>query len=153
MKRFLETNEGTGRNILSILCCNYYFIKILAEPLLNACSDVQEGMEGCPCCCCTDATRNRLSNLFSFSSSTNLIGVPSAALVDEDEDIEVGITTTKKFDDHHKDRKKNNKKLSFPSSAWSCLSASALTRKLIQLTGLIICIGMIIILIYAAFTV
>lgn len=42
MKRRLQSSpEAAGRNILSVFCCNYWFVKTFAEPILNTTTSVQ----------------------------------------------------------------------------------------------------------------
>jgi hypothetical protein len=81
LKRHLSNPEGAGRNILSVLCCNFYMIKIMAEPFLNTTRGVQDMVENTAEC--VTATRSRLS-CTDFLSSANLTTLP------EDGDIEAG---------------------------------------------------------------
>lgn len=35
MKRRLQVPEAAGRNILTVLCCNYWLVKTIAEPFMS----------------------------------------------------------------------------------------------------------------------
>jgi hypothetical protein len=41
IKRRLTVPEAAGRNVISTICCNFWFVKHFAEPLLNTTSSVQ----------------------------------------------------------------------------------------------------------------
>jgi len=59
LKRHLESAEGSGRNYLAVICCNYYFVKMIAEPFLNTSRGVQDVVDGTAEC--ITASRSRLS--------------------------------------------------------------------------------------------
>jgi hypothetical protein len=59
LKRHLQNPEGAGRNILSVFCCNYYFIKMIAEPFLNTSRGVQDLVDNTTEC--MQMSRSRLS--------------------------------------------------------------------------------------------
>lgn len=59
MKRHLENPEGAGVNLLSILCCNFWFIRTFATPFLNSSRVVQDFAEGGAEC--VSLSRSRLS--------------------------------------------------------------------------------------------
>jgi hypothetical protein len=40
-KRLLESPEAAGMNLMSFLCCNYWMVKTLAEPFLNTSHTIQ----------------------------------------------------------------------------------------------------------------
>lgn len=40
-KRLQESPEAAGMNLMSFLCCNYWMVKILAEPFLNTSHTIQ----------------------------------------------------------------------------------------------------------------
>ena len=42
LKKHLQNPDGAGRNILSVLCCNYFLVKLIAEPFLNTSRGVQD---------------------------------------------------------------------------------------------------------------
>ena len=42
IKRHVQQPEATGRNFISFLCCNYWFVKSFAEPILNTTSSFHE---------------------------------------------------------------------------------------------------------------
>jgi hypothetical protein len=42
LKKHLSKPAGSGRNFLSICCCNFRFVKFLAEPFLNTSRGVQD---------------------------------------------------------------------------------------------------------------
>lgn len=94
MKRHLSNPEGAGRNILSVLCCNYYMIKILAEPFLNTTRGVQDMVDNTAEC--VTVTRSRLS-CTDFLSSANLSALP------EEGDLEMGslLSSPKRSRKHH----------------------------------------------------
>lgn len=139
----MENPEGAGRNILSILCCNYYFIKIVAEPFLNTSRGVQDMVEGTTEC--VQMTRSRLS-CTEFLSSANLTALPSIG-----EDIETGVNE-KKFDDRSKRTRKS-------SAAFSCLSyvlstlTSVTAGRIVHWFGVIVALGVVFLFVYASFTV
>lgn len=143
LKRHLQSPEGAGRNILSVLCCNYYLIKIIAEPFLNTSRGVQDMVENTAEC--VQVTRTRLS-CTDFLSSANLTALP------EDSDLENGaLATLKKYDENRKSRK--------PSALSNCYNSccsvltNATTGRVIHWFGFIVSIGIVFIFVYASFTV
>jgi len=59
LQRHLQNPEGAGRNLLSVFCCNYYFVKMIAEPFLNTSRGVQDLVDNTTEC--MQMSRSRLS--------------------------------------------------------------------------------------------
>lgn len=59
MKKYLEHPEGAGRNMLSLICCNFWGIRTFAEPFLNTTRVVQDLAENSAEC--VQMSRSRLS--------------------------------------------------------------------------------------------
>ena len=78
IKKRLQVPEAAGRNFISFICCNYWFVKTFAEPFLNTSHNVQNLVHGTAEC--VQRSRSRLSCL----------DVSSAAAHDDDDDEEQG---------------------------------------------------------------
>jgi phosphatidylinositol alpha 1,6-mannosyltransferase len=59
MKRHLESLEGAGVNFLSIICCNFWFLRTFASPFLNSTRVVQDFADNTAEC--VSLSRSRLS--------------------------------------------------------------------------------------------
>ena len=46
IKNRLQDPEAAGRNFMSLICCNYWFVKTFAEPFLNTSHNVQSLVHG-----------------------------------------------------------------------------------------------------------
>jgi hypothetical protein len=130
-----------------MICCNFSLIKLVAGPFLNTAGNVQGAVERTADC--VQNTRTRLS-CTDFLSSANLTALPSI-----EEDLESGFPL-KKFDDG------NNKKIrkaGFFQTLWNYLTYffSALTSvscgKIVHWIGIILAVGMVLLFVYASFTV
>jgi hypothetical protein len=58
-KRLQNSPEAAGKNIISFLCCNYWFIKTFAEPFLNTSMGIQNLIYGTTEC--VQQSRSRLN--------------------------------------------------------------------------------------------
>jgi len=164
MKNHLQSNEGSGRNVLSILCCNYIPIKFLAEPFLNTVGQSQQAIEkGVDC-----VQTTRLS-CTDFLSSANLAGLSgnnsSLNNLNTLSDMESG-TREKKYDDQVAVTSTGARIRTALASFFSylvaflqkfacCLSPvnTLLGGKTINAIGLIFAIGIAVLFIYASFAV
>jgi glycosyltransferase involved in cell wall biosynthesis len=139
LKRHLATPEGAGRNILSVFCCNYYFVKLFAEPFLNSSRGVQDLVDNTSNC--VEISRSKLS--CDFLSSANLHG--------QDEESQ----TESKYD--HDKFKKSARKTSMLTTMtqYCCAGASYGTSlsKMIQCLTMLLTIGIALVFIYASFAV
>jgi len=149
LKRHLESPEGAGRNMLSVFCCNYYFVKMVAEPFLNTSRGVQDLVDNTSVC--IESSRSRLS--CSDFSSSNVSGLnPSLP-----HDVECGENEVESSSDHKYDNKKDGKqRYTFLATivAYLCTPASyATVAKMIQCLTLLFSIGVVLLFIYASFTV
>ena len=59
IKKRLQVPEAAGRNFISFICCNYWFVKTFAEPFLNTSHNVQSLVHGTAEC--VQRSRSRLS--------------------------------------------------------------------------------------------
>jgi len=60
IKRYISSSpEAAGRNFLSFICCNYWFVKTFAEPFLNTSLGVQNIVHGTTEC--VHSSRSRLA--------------------------------------------------------------------------------------------
>ena len=82
IKKRLQVPEAAGRNFISFICCNYWFVKTFAEPFLNTSHNVQSLVHGTAEC--VQRSRSRLSKL-DLS-----VGGGGGASLDADEEHAVG---------------------------------------------------------------
>jgi hypothetical protein len=80
LKRHMLHPEGAGRNLLSVFCCNYYFIKMIAEPFLNTSRGVQDLVDHTTEC--MQMSRSRLS-CSDLLTSASMAGPSAAALASQ----------------------------------------------------------------------
>lgn len=143
MKRHLSNPEGAGRNILSVLCCNYYMIKILAEPFLNTTRGVQDMVDNTAEC--VTVTRTRLS-CTDFLSSANLSSLP------EEGDLEMGALLSPK-----RPKKGNNATNCQQATSYlSCVLAPCTnmsTSRVRNIVAICCAIAIVFTFIYASFSV
>lgn len=143
LKRHLASAEGAGRNILSVFCCNYYFIKILAEPFLNTFRGIQDCADGSVDC--ASSTRNRLGcSDFMSSATLNTLS---------DRDLESSPLVVREDEENVKKTRPR------PTMLTSCLScfcsglASSLTMKVVHYLTILFSLGIVLVFIYASFSV
>lgn len=143
MKRHMQSPEGAGRNFLSVFCCNYYMIKILAEPFLNSTRGVQDMVDNTTEC--VQMTRSRLS-CTEFLSSANLTALP----IDDDE-LESGRGSSER------EKEKKAKKICGSSSKFlACLCTPFMnisTTRIMHIISILCAIAIVVSFIYASFTV
>jgi hypothetical protein len=125
IKRRLQVPEAAGRNFLSFLCCNYWFVKTFAEPFLNTSHSVQTLVYGTQEC--VVKTRSRMN-----CSSAHFL--PTAA---DDERSSIS---------RYEDEKKGRNPVFAPNSS-TCLT------KTLHYLAITVAYGMIAAFIYAAFTI
>ncbi len=142
LKRHLSSSEGAGRNILSVLCCNYYFIKMGAEPFLNTSRGVQDLVDNTAEC--VTLSRNRLS-CTEFMSSANLNTLTN------DDDIE-SQRLIGKDDDQSKKSRRSLFFSSYATSVCSSLSNISTSRAVYYMTT-ILSLAIVFSIIYASYTV
>lgn len=171
LKRHMQNPEGAGRNLLSVFCCNYYFVKMIAEPFLNTSRGVQDLAE-----CTTDCitrSRSRLScgdilssysavsnrplnqsDLLGAGKSDELIGVDddgSGSLLLADSDISDEVT--KKY------LAKKGKygfvgAVLYTYGKWLCSThTGSMVTKCVHVTTIALSFLLVLIFVYAAFTV
>lgn len=133
LKRHLQSPEGAGKNLLSIICCDYFIIKKVAEPFLNSSRKIQDVAEGAVEC--VNNNRNRLG-------CTEFLSSASLNALDNQDDEETGLLNHKKTDD------KNIKARKQPSLLSSCFYGNSFTR-LLKWAVSILLIGLIMIYFYA----
>jgi hypothetical protein len=138
----MASPEGAGRNILSILCCNYYFIKIVAEPFLNTSRGVQDLVDNTAEC--VQLSRNRLS-CTEFMSSANLNTLTN------DDDLE-SQRLVGKDDDQSKKSRRFSAVSSYASSFCSSLTHMSTSRAVYYMTT-ILSLAIVLMIIYASYTV
>ena len=152
IKRYLQSPEGAGRNVLSILCCDYYMIKLIAEPFLNTTRGVQDIVDNTTEC--VQASRNRIS-CADFLSSTQLMQLPT-----EGDDLETGSLSqlNEKFGD--KEKKVKTQMLYCSSKyfqtylSWICSPFSYVsTPRIMHVVSVLCAIAIVATFIYASFTV
>lgn len=144
LKKHLQSPEGAGRNLLSVFCCNYYFIKIIAEPFLGSARGVQDVAESTAECVAT--TRNRLS-CTDFLSSAALNALPAA----QERDIE-SAQEEQDGDSEKKSRPRYSWLTNCATSICSTLTSS-MTAKLLHYLTMLFSVGIVLVFIYASFTV
>lgn len=127
LKRHMENPEGRGCNMLSVFCCNYYFIKIIAEPFLNTSKGVQDLVDGTNDC--VQMSRSRLS----------------CSHLDRDSDT---VVDTK--DKYIKEKK--TKRSMWTTLTGSCFSPSNCTRTF-HLIALLFAVAIAFLFIYMSLTV
>jgi phosphatidylinositol alpha 1,6-mannosyltransferase len=124
-KSFLQSSpEAAGRNFLSLLCCNFIFIKTLAEPFLNSTKQVQNLVDNTSQCV--------------HHSRVRLHACASTEYLSPDEEY---YYERSRFEDERKGR----------VSAFSTY-ASAFFAKAINYAGIIFSCIIVFIFIYASFT-
>lgn len=153
MKQHLQNPEGAGRNILSVLCCNYYFIKIIAEPFLNTSRGVQDMVENTAEC--VQMTRNRMS-CTDFLSSAALNNM-------SDTDVESGLMVLGpdgKMKYLHSEEDKEKKFLRRSNGTWVswlstiCTPAACMTSaRIFHWLTVLFSVGIVLLFIYASFTI
>jgi hypothetical protein len=142
LKRHLQNPEGAGRNLLSIFCCNYYLVKIIAEPFLNTSRGVQDLVDNTHEC--MQMSRSRLSCTELCVSAT--IATAAAQAESNSKDLEAGVES--KYEKPGKFRF---------LGAWGSFFFSSRVMmflwKFFYIAALALSIGFIMLFIYAAFTV
>ena len=172
----MTSAEGAGRNFLAVLCCNYYFVKIAAEPFLNTSRGVQD-LADCSSECVTQS-RSRMSCTDLLSSYTAVINRPTpseraemaaAAALSGDGGMLIGdgVEAGSKLlmDDEDSDevtKKYLSKKHKYGtlgallSTYWTWLAASHagnIISRIVHFGTIILSFLLILVIIYAAFTV
>ncbi len=149
LKRHLQSPEGAGQNILSVFCCNYYLIKLLAEPFLNTTRSVQDAVDNTAEC--VQITRSRMS-CTDFLSSANLANLP------EEGDLEEGLASERFLE-----KERQRKGRTYFEALWAWLSGvltflftpctNVSTTKVLKWVSLLCAIAIVMTFIYASFTV
>ena len=80
----MQNPEGAGRNILSVFCCNYYFIKMIAEPFLNTSRGVQDLVDNTTECMQMSRSRLSCGDLLSNANMVTTSASNLAALAQQD---------------------------------------------------------------------
>jgi hypothetical protein len=137
----MQTPEGAGRNFLSVMCCDYYFIKMGAEPFLNTTRNVQDFVENTTDC--VQSSRNRLG-CSDFMSSANLNTLTN------DDDLE--SQRLLRDDDQSKKSRRIGGISSYFTSFCNSVSTVGTSRAVHYLTT-ILALAIILFIIYASFSV
>lgn len=121
-RRLQKSPEAAGKNFMSFICCNYWFVKTFAEPFLNTSHTVQTLVHGSTDCL--------------IRSRSRLNCADALAEVDEEE------SQISRYEDERKGR----------SSAFSS-SPSTCVAKTLHYTAIFLAYGIILVFIYASFTI
>ena len=132
-RRMQISPETAGRNILSVFCCNYWFIKHFAEPILNTTTSLQNVAYSTSDFVSYSRTR------FNCSESNRNGGTVSA--------VNPGVITPPAMDDKCR-RYDDEKKGRLPSSAMALFLLKAVDITAVGCSYLIV-----ILFVYASFTV
>jgi hypothetical protein len=62
-RRLQKSPEAAGKNFMSFICCNYWFVKTFAEPFLNTSATVQTMVHGSTQCIHHSRARLSCNNL------------------------------------------------------------------------------------------
>lgn len=154
LHKHLQSPEGAGRNLLSLLCCNFYLIKMVAEPFLQTSGKVQEAVDGAAEC--VQHTRTRLS-CADFLSSAALSSLPSSGHLPLSHshnggDVESGGMHART---HEEDSKKGRKCVYLTTYAHCLCNAltQMLTARLLHYTTTVFAVCIVLVFVYASFTV
>ena len=136
LKQHLTRPKAKGWNFLSVMCCNYFLVKKLAEPFLLTSRGVQDMVEGGVEC--ISLSRSRLSCSEYMNTAT---------------DIEEGDNQRSVLYDDAVDRNQKRKtRRFFPAFAMPKLAGPVMLRLLKYFTTLC-AIMLILLFVYATFTV
>lgn len=125
-KRLQESPEAAGMNLMSFLCCNYWMVKTLAEPFLNTSHTIQTLIYSLSDC------------LDTVRSKTNCACLELNDSVDLDY-----MESNSKQEDERKER----------NILFSSTSFSSILVKIAYYATIFIAYTIILIFIYASFTV
>lgn len=152
LHKHLQSPAGAGRNLLSLLCCNFYLIKLVAEPFLQTSGKVQEAVDGAAEC--VQHTRTRLS-CTDFLSSAALSSLPSSGTLPYTHlggDLESGGA---RIHTQEEDSKKSRRCVYLTTYAHCMCNAltQVLTARLLHYTTTIFAVCIVLVFVYASFTV
>ncbi len=152
LKKYLAKPEGAGVNLLSFFCCNYYFVKLVAEPFLNTSRGVQDLVDNTAEC--VSLSRSRLS-CGEFMTSSGALSSLSAGAAHDDDSLESAQEGgSSKYDDKEKKGGGRRYTVLAAVTAFLCTPASyASVAKLINCVTILFSVGIVLLFIYASFTV
>jgi hypothetical protein len=121
--RLQKSPEAAGRNFMSYISCNYWLVKTFAEPFLNTSHTVQTVVHGSAACL--------------QRSKSRMTGAESGLAESEEEE------SISKYEDERKGR----------NTAFSSSSPSSLISRVLYYVAIFIAYSIILMFIYASFTV
>lgn len=128
---------AAGQNTLTVICCNYWLLKNVAGPFLAASAGVQNGIIGTNEC--VTHTRNKWNNSTLCGSHSRLSMSDSA-----EDSIEEGLDYGK--DSRYEDEKKGRNQRIAAASV-------IILSKLVHYFTISFSVGLVLVFVYAAFTV
>lgn len=144
-RRLLSSPEAAGRNFLSILCCNYWFVKTFGEAFLGSAQGVQNIYHGTSECVQHSRSRLNFTDYNPLSPSSGLgLGLQSSVsslLEVQEQDDEYAEKS--RYEDERKGRN---------PAPFSTNTATCIARAIHYSTIVFSCI-IILIFIYAAYTI
>lgn len=125
-KRLQESPEAAGMNLMSFLCCNYWMVKTLAEPFLNTSHTIQ-------------------TLIYSLSDCLNTVrSKTNCACLELNDSVDLDyMESNSKQEDERKER----------NILFSSTSFSSILVKIAYYATIFIAYTIILIFIYASFTV
>jgi hypothetical protein len=125
-KRLQESPEAAGMNLMSFLCCNYWMVKTLAEPFLNTSHTIQ-------------------TLIYSLSDCLNAVrSKTNCACLELNDSVDLDyMESNSKQEDERKER----------NVLFSSTSFSSILVKIAYYATIFIAYTIILIFIYASFTV
>lgn len=152
LKRHMQKPLGAGRNLLSVLCCNFYFIKMIAEPFLNSTRSVQD----CVDCTgdCVSMSRSRLSctDLLVSAAATSSANLAAMGTTGGANGGEATGGASSLEEDTEKYSKEKKKWCGFTPSC-STTAANCGIPRVMHVSTLIISVVLVLLFVYASFTV
>lgn len=163
IKKHLENSEGAGRNLLSVFCCNYYFVKLFAEPFLNTSRGVQDLVDNTTEC--VQVSRSRLSCGDFMASSGALSSAGGSGTGLDSRDAESGLggahnddhgSSSSKYDDKEKricGVRRSNTALAWLVAALCSPNSYCSLSRMVHGLAIVISACIVLLFIYASFTV
>jgi hypothetical protein len=122
-KRLQKSPEAAGKNFMSYICCNYWLVKTFAEPFLNTSHTVQTVVHGSAAC---------------FQRSKSRMNCAESGLAESEEE-----ESSSKYEDERKGR----------NTAFSSSTPSSLISRILYYVAIFFAYSIILMFIYASFTV
>ena len=124
IKRRLVHPEAAGRNFLSFICCNYWFVKTFAEPFLNTSHGVQTVVYGTAECVSHSRSRLNCTKSGDF--------LPVSALDDDSKNS------------RYEDERKGRNPFSSPTTGWA---------RVVYYAAITVSYAIVLLFIYASFAI